>query len=678
MPYANEEERIDARIAGGDPKAGVTGPVIRQWEDRRKAAEDFCFEYFVKAKKLAAFYLGHQWLLTARRRVDGYMVAPLEADAPYRVRATINLFRQHVNARRARILVDQPIPVAQPANADEAAQEAADIATQFLQYRDSVEWQADWHWQRLAAHITATGLGWILDFWDPNRTAAARDQESGMVLNQRIGSIVTQIFPAWDVLWQPGQTATESLYYIRREVRTIGELRDQYPQRGIYVTGDAAEVGESEAGTDRMNPLERALSGWLSGENPGSVNTGAERSLKRVTVRQGYEKLGPGGDACGVWRVVTWCGNVLLADETVEWQPLTAVVYDSFLGNPFPCSMGEDLVDPQERLNKMESRKQEHFNLSTHPKILIPREGGINGISNAPGELVEFSGGTPPSYLEPPGLRPEVVDEPSNQARWMGELSGVHEVSQGRLPTSQLSGTAIAQLQEKDTTNSQHAVANFKSALLVHFRNELKIANAFFDVPRWIAIVGKDSQWDVEEFTGKDIEGVRAVRLQVGTSVPLMPAQKHAFVLEMQTRGLFQEGREKELQQVMEWLEYGLPQKTLRTTAEQAVATARREQVNLEKKGVMADPYHLEDHGAHLEAHMTYVNTMKFRMLGSREKQAMAQHIEIHELMLVKKAAEEAQKAQLVQSGGQEPEPAMGMMGAGPERNNGGGTGNGR
>ncbi len=652
MPYASEEDRVDALISAGDPQAAKSAPLIRQWEDRRNASEEFCWGFFVKAKKRAAFYLGMQWLLEAESRNDGYMIEPIRPDVDYRVQATFNLFKQHINARRARMLVDHPTPVAEPSNADEGAQEAADVATQFLQYRD-FEWDARRNWQKLAAEVATTGLGWILDFWDPSGKAAARDPKTRLVVDLPVGSIVTQLFPGWDVLWDVGTSPTDAFYYIRKEVRTIGDLRKTYPGRGEYVTGSSKEVGDLNARISQINPVEKALSGWL-GADASAGSTGPERALKRVTVYQGYEKLGPGSDGYGVWRVVTWCGDVLLDDATAEWQPLTPVLYDELLGNPFPVSMGEDLIEPQERLNKMLSRKHEHFNLQTHPKVLIPGESGVHkgDISNAPGEEVVYYNGAYPRYMEMPSLNAEALAEPGDLARWMGELGGNHEVSQGTLPKSQLSGYAISQLQEKDESNSQHALANFKSALLTHYRNNLKIANKYFDKPHWIAVMGQDQEWDVEEFTGKDIEGVRTVRMSVGTNVPLMPGQKHAFVLNLQERGLFAPGNEEQLRRVMEMLEYGMPQKTLRNAREQAIQTARREQIILQRDGEISPPFELEDHAAHLETHLAFVNSMRFKKLETSLKMGMKQHIETHEGIMTILEAEASQRAQIAQSGG--------------------------
>lgn len=83
-------------------------------------------------------------------------------------------------------------------------------------------------------------------------------------------------------------------------------------------------------------------------------------------------------------------------------------------------------------------------------RIVIDKSSGVRLISNQHGDFIEKNHGSEVSSLPLQPLPSSYQVQIDNCRRYIEDLGGAHEVSQGRLPTSITSGIAIAELKQAD------------------------------------------------------------------------------------------------------------------------------------------------------------------------------------------------------------------------------------
>jgi len=650
FPDATHEEALRAKREDREVSEEEQS-LVAQWNSRRETAGTFCRPYFLHAREMIAYYLGFQWLLRAPNNDPssaGYWIKERRRPEhiPWDVQLTVNLFSQHVSARRARILLDEPTAAVCPATEDDDSIKRAAIAQQFCDAFDA-EWDSQRHYQTLLTAVVAAGLGWMVDSWDSE--ALTQLEMDGEPVRSPSGAATTTLAPPWSVFWEAGSSVRDASYYIRDIPMTLDEVRERWPDVGDYVAPE--QDGEHGDGVSGRGMDEDRVSSSLLRFMGESGSDPAEPGKRWVTVHEGYERLGFGDWAS--WRCVTWCQDVVLDAATMPWQPLVPFVFDEIVGYPYPIGLGKSLKEVQDRINVLWSKIHKHFNLMTNPKILkhigtVIEDGAL---SDKPGEHVEWAGDVAPEYMAMPPLNREVYEELSRLMSLMGELSGVHEVSQAKLPSASLSGRAVGLLQEQDSTNAQHTVANWKAALRKHYRNLISIAEQHYDAPRWLDVVGEDTELDVSSFVGSDLAGVGDVRLRVGTAIPLMPRERRQLVNEMQVAGLNAPGREVERARYLEQLGMGAPEQSP-TLVMSGRKAARREHSLLEREHRIPPPMEFEPHGIHLEEHEKYMQSATFQHLAPIDQETMRNHWETTRLLGVATAVRATQEEMLIQSGG--------------------------
>jgi len=682
-PEAREEERLKTRREKWQPSREEQA-VVALWDKRRDSAAKFCQPFFLDAQELVAYYLGYQWLIRPENddvSSAGFALIERRPNAEWEVQVTQNYYQQHVNARRARMLIDEPKAAARPATEDDDAVQAAAVAQQFLDVFDT-RWDAQRKYQNLVSTVVATGLAWMLDRWDENAQGLLEEEgENGKSVPVRgklpgvedegdgeqepggereaAGDVTTDTVAPWLVAWEPGAGVRDAGFYVRDVAMTVRDVRDAFGEQGELV--DPSGAGDRtgmQTGTQADSELQSSLLKFIGGSGGGAP----EAQSEWVTVHQGFERLGSGEDAR--WRCVAWCQNVLLRETECEYQPLVPVVYDEMEGTPFPVGLGRQLKGVQDRINVLTSKIHRHMNLLTQPKVLKHVTTNLleGAMSDKPGEHVEWSGEIPPAYLAPTPLNREVYDERLHLIGAMGELSGVHEVSQAKAPTGVKSGKAINLLQQQDSTNAQHSVANLKAALRRHYRNLIAIARAYYVERRWLDVVGEDTELDVRGFIGDDLAGVGDIRLRVGTAIPLMPSEKRQLVMDMQAAGLNEPGREMERARFLEQLGFGEPEASP-TMVMRGRKAARREHALLEREGRIDPPYEFEPHAVHQEEHEKFMQTGTFKRLPQVSRDLMLEHWQLTRVGGLMGAVRAAQEDMLIQSGGM---PALPP--AGPEQ----------
>jgi hypothetical protein len=355
------------------------------------------------------------------------------------------------------------------------------------------------------------------------------------------GDVGVRCYSPFQVRVNPEASTDEDLtWMIISEVRSIRELALEFPERVGDLRPEAVDLAP-EVSLSTVN----ALAG-----DPGARLTPHEddrdRHLDRALVLHYHEK--PSGDY-PFGRYWVACGDVLLVQPQPlpegVWPPLIHLVDVVMPGRWHGSSVMEQIVPLNRQYNEINAAIKEHHNLMAKGKWLVPRGSGITPgmITNAPGEVIQFNPGFPPSQAQISPLPQTIIEERHRVFSDIEMVGGQHRVSFGKAPPGVSAGVAFLQLQEADDTDLgpfltmlEDSVANLAGAIL-------QIVKERYTTERLVHVVGVDKKYQVRSFRGSDLSGAVDVRPQAGSSFPWSKTAQQSMLLTLaaQMPQLFQD-----------------------------------------------------------------------------------------------------------------------------------------
>lgn len=154
---------------------------------------------------------------------------------------------------------------------------------------------------------------------------------------------------------------------------------------------------------------------------------------------------------------------------TGKWNgtnyPLQLIRYTEIPGRLWGLGALEPLVDLQSQYNKARSQVIDNAELIGNPKWLIPKTAGIgpNSITSRKGEKIYYNpAGGAPTIAAPPQMPGFVLQNISQIASEMMDVSGLHATSLGKRAIGVTSGRAIEELSAKDAQQLQTTQNNIE------------------------------------------------------------------------------------------------------------------------------------------------------------------------------------------------------------------------
>lgn len=172
------------------------------------------------------------------------------------------------------------------------------------------------------------------------------------------------------------------------------------------------------------------------------------------------------------WRMITMAGNTILADNPLPYKhyqvPLVKItnmdVPEEFWGEGDLKS----IITPNRIINLVLSQILDAIRLGNNPPLLVPAGSGlnINNWINYPGIIAQYNAQYgAPHWMEPQKLDPVMIQVLEMCLKYVYELSGISEISEGALPFKGASGELVAQLREAAMTRIRLKVQNLEDGL---------------------------------------------------------------------------------------------------------------------------------------------------------------------------------------------------------------------
>jgi hypothetical protein len=444
--------------------------------DNRRIHEPAWFESL-------AFYLGNQWVSWSA--AHGVLRSMRDPRRPHRVYAVRNKIRPKIKKLLARGLSVSPDAGVAPLTTSDLDRAAAAEARALIEHLDNV-WRRPHQVKRLARFALTTSTAFLKIYWDPERSAEVpKFGPGGEILGSStaaIGDLCEDICPIFEIYLDPKARDWEDVaWLIHAKVRSMEELRSKY---GAAADGIQGESGGAGVSGDVESRLASTVGEYSRGSEPGQAS-------KSILVKELWEKPTlrfPEG------RLITVAGGRVLRDDPWPYEkkddfPFVPLSFEDGQSTVYGLNAVSDLISAQRSYNEGISRTMEHRK-TAWGKILA-QEGSEIGVdafdSAAPGEVIYYKqGSVPPQHIPAPPLPSFLLQLLQVDDRDLNDISGVHEVSEGTVPTGVTAASAIQQLLEADTTQMADFIENIETWHQRRAEWEIALAAQFYKEPRLI------------------------------------------------------------------------------------------------------------------------------------------------------------------------------------------------
>ena len=461
-----------------------------------------CLDLFEQARQARAS-VDADW----PKRWDFYTGKQWDAKRPaYRAKPVLNIIRETIQAMLPLLTDNRPgfnvIP-AEPSDYE--------FATIMSDLEES------W-WDK--ADMDHTLIEWIMDsmvfdagilkvVWDPT----AEDNAGDVAVSVVNPSDLYVPFGARDF-------TKDCSYVVQRCVKTVGELRAQFPDKAHLIKCDSEDQSNSNiqnnmstdtilvSPVDKKGPSELARNSqpdqrktstvyefWLDDETTEQQEITNEDGTKETQTKKTY----PNG------RLITIQinGKVLLQDTANPYKhkrkPFVRLV-DKILPRQFwgegECKV---LMDQQRIINKVMGNVIDYTTLMANPTWLTENGNGVDPekLTNAYAQIIQVQAGKLNTIKRdvPPAMQSGMLDLLQFMLNQGQRISGVTEMSQGRSQQGVTAAAAIQSLQEAAQTRIRLMERNMGVSLGQLGYQVMSLMMQFYTEPRVARITNKENTW---------------------------------------------------------------------------------------------------------------------------------------------------------------------------------------
>ncbi len=477
-----------------------------------------------------AFYIGKQNISAIPVSAASSAATGVRLYVPpapyYRARPIINRIRPIIRTELAKLTAQKPTATIVPSTGEDRDLAAAQAGEQI--------WDATYREKKIKSIFSrtmlwtlTTGVGFMKTYWDP--TKKDREGNPGDFCYENVTPF--HIFVP-DMLCQDIE---DQPYIIHIQTKSLEWVRANYPNI-------KAQPNVMEA-SDVLNDSFLQLVG-ASDYRKNAV------LCYEVWVKPGQIDFMPNG---GMYTIVG--DNVV---QLVEGNPYLHQQYPFVkfehipTGRFYADSVINDLVPIQREYNRTRGQMIEAKNRMSHPQLMAA-EGSIDAskITTEPGQVILFKLGFPPPQPLPlQNLPAYVVQEVERLLLDFEDISGQHQVSKGQVPPGVTAATAISFLQEQDESMLSTTFQSIEEGFEKIGYQTLCYVKQYWDTPRTVKVVGRDSQFNVIAFQGADLRDNTDIRVEAGSALPTSKSAKQALLMDLMSQGFIPPEKGLELMDV--------------------------------------------------------------------------------------------------------------------------------
>ena len=367
------------------------------------------------------------------------------------------------------------------------------------------------------------GDSYLVPFFNPKATSRVYDKSKGDIIKSSVGEVEAMLFSPLNV-------------FRDRFNRSIITRRHISPEQVMDEFGVKVKPGRIDEDLVEMQ-IRRLLEGSET----------EDQDDEGVYVYTKYSL--PVGDKEG--KIVVCTDNEVLDETDLSdcYDGKIPVFRFSYQDLGFARnSQGaiEQVIDLQQDYNETLTRITSYKKLLCG-KLMNPRGSKVSvRWDDETGQVVNYQQGFKPTY-EPGAVIPSyIINELMRIRRDMEDAMNSHDTSMGR-PGGVKSGVAIDNLSENDFSMIAPELVDLEKKLADFTKCALGIMEKKYTESRLLAISGDDMAYEVKSFIGKDLNGEKRIKVNMGSNLPQSPEKRQQYIDHMVEIGYITPQRGKEL-----------------------------------------------------------------------------------------------------------------------------------
>ncbi len=467
-----------------------------------------------------------------------------------RNRIRVNKMLPTLQRRLARLCKNTPRFEVRP---DEGSQESKDRARLEQQIAEDY-WDRELiQMKRLQATQGAQQCGhsWFRVLFDTDKGGFLDNEDSTEKIRE--GDVGVEVCSAFEVF--PDPLATDQLNLrklVHAKIRPLEYFRKKYPERGHLV---------KEEGPWLLSLQYEARINTIVGAGPSS--SGISQQMKNCAIECSYYEQPSVRYPDG--RLVITSNGILLANRDLPVGEIPFVRLDDIPidGKFYPEALATHLRPIQDQYNRTIQARADWVNRCARGKFMACRGHGLQAgaLNDQSGEVLEYDhvpDAPPPSAMAIPVIPAYMYNETAELDKMFYDLAGEGDVSRGILPSASIPAIGMQLLLEQDETRISIMTEQHELAFARLFRLILLYAEKFVTTERLIKRTGPDSEYQIEPWTGGDIESDHDIIVKRGSMAPTSKAQKRNDIMTAFSGGLLGAPTDPNvLLKVLRSLEYG-------------------------------------------------------------------------------------------------------------------------
>lgn len=619
------EGAIEPQAALGPSDEQVANEIYSNYEKRRQLRRPYEIQWYLNASALRGFP-DVRWNAELNR-------LETKREPKHRSRQRVNLIKAKYTARIAKFTRIPPGPSIVPATTDRedifnarASQKALEYITRKIDLPQ--KWMTAMQW------VPLTGKAfWAIRF-DPK--ALSQTQLDG-VAQPVLGDVAVDLVSAFELLVaDPGlERLGDQSEIMRVKMVPVKEVEEKFqlPPGSVkaemvdadifFYQRQIADLGSRFQGSSSKVMRE-------DGDGDGFV-------LRIETFTAPCAKYPMG-------RYVVCAGRQVLRNEpslpgdfrylTENPYPFVEFSDEASPGQFYPDAFIERLIALQSRYNRYQSQLDEHLTLMMFPKLMVPKQAALSpdAYDNEAGEKIEYtalSGIKEPHFLQPASILGDVWNAMALVKKDMDDVSMIYPSAIGGAGGSN-SGFQTNLLQEAADQVHGPAVQRNAYALREAYLKIRHLMKSHYDIPRLVAIAGKNNIPEVFEFSQETIDEQADVIIEPEQLAPQMKSAKMDMIRQMFVDGMFGNPQDpRVLKRLNDMLRTGFTD--FDTDQDQRDSEqAQLENIHMERAQPVGKPQPWENHLLHWELHTDLFKSPQTQSWTPQQWQQNVWHAIVH------------------------------------------------
>lgn len=294
------------------------------------------------------------------------------------------------------------------------------------------------------------------------------------------------------------------------------------------------------------------------------------------------------------------------------------------MGTPYGYTDMFDVYPIQEMMNSIYSAVATNQNAFNVQSLYVPRGADIN-VSQLSGGMNIVEGNAKPEAMQMTSTAPETFNFLNLLVQASETLTGVSSVTRGQPEASLRSASALALVQSMSLQFVSGFQKNYVKFLERVGTSLIEILKDFADTPKLIALVGKNKQPYLKEFTGDMIKDVKRVVVDVGNPLARTTAGRVQMAEQLAQMNLL-----KNPQQYFMVIETGRIDTMIEGDISDLMLIKRENEWLMEGRDIFAAL--LDKHSVHIMEHQSVINDPELRQnpeLLAKVQAHIQEHIDI-------------------------------------------------